>query len=488
MALIEFGEWKPDDTTIGTTALKKAYQVYPSNTSYFPLKKMTPSTNKMDAPALGSASFIDRNGATVTVAGDETSLYISRGLNWENISKPGGYNAVGQVGRFAMWGDYILATNYNNPVQAWKISSSENFADMSETAPRCKDIAIVNEFLVMVNTVDTLDGERPNRIWWSPIGNPFGEWVSSSSTLCDYQDIQIGSYCVGVAGGSYGTVMMRDAIIRMTFIGSPLAFSIETAEIDRGAVGTEAFTTDGKDIYYVAQDGFYLFNGNSSVSLSAGKIDKWFFDNVEQTSGNLIIAAFDVVKKIVYFGYPEKGQYAKPTKMLIYSAIGNRWSEADCDVSHFSQYLSKGYSLEELDYLSETLEGLPFSMDSNYYKGGIPSVSGLSSDGILYLESTENLPGTIITGDLLLSGNSSTMAYTSRIRPIVEGGQNHTMIVSAKQSLFEDDVFGRTCLLTRLGDFTERKSGRYHCFQFDFNGEWHNAKGFDITFVTGEMQ
>ncbi len=488
MVYIPFGEWKPDETTIGADSLKQAYQIYANGSTYLPLRKMIPASEAMEGTALGSASFIDRNGNIVTVAGDETSLYISRGTQWENISREQGYNGVGQVWRFAMWGDYILATNFNDPIQAWKIGSAEKFADMSESAPRCKDMAIVSEFLVLVNTVDTLDGERPNRIWWSPIGNPFGEWVSSSATLCDYQDIQVGSYCVGVVGGAYGVVMMRDAIIRMTFVGSPIAFTIETMETDRGAVGLEAFCADGSDIYFAAQDGFYRFNGSSSVSLSAGRLDRWFFDNVEQTSGNLIISSFDIVKKVAMFGYPEKGEYYKPTKMLLYGAIGNRWSEADCDFAHFSQFLSKGYTLEELDYISETVEELPFPMDSNYYKGGIPSVAGLTTDGIMYMESDEVLPGTIATGEIVISGRNTDIVYTQRVLPIVEGGENHTMSISSKQILSEDTEYGRDCALTRLGDFSERKSGRYHSFRFNFGGNWSGAKGFEVIFTTGDSQ
>ncbi len=488
MVYIPFGEWKPDETTVGADSLKKAYQVYANGVSYSPLKKLVPSTAPMSTKSSGSASFIDRNGVIVTIAGDETNLYVNRGSSWENISKQGGYNGTGQVWRFAMWGDYILATNFNDPIQAWQIGSETTFDDMSPTAPRCKDMAIVNEFLVLVNTVDSIDSERPNRIWWSPIANPFGDWVPSSATLCDYQDIQVGSYCVGIVGGSYGTVMMRDAIIRMNFIGSPLAFSIETVQTDRGTVGIEAFASDGANIYFVAQDGFYLWNGSSSMSLSAGRIDNWFFNNVEQASGNLIISAFDVVKKVVYFGYPEKGEYENPNKMLIFSAISNRWSEADCNVSHFSQFLSKGYTLEELDDITTNIEDLPFPMDSNFYKGGIPSVAGLGKDGVLYLESNENLSGTIITGDIGLCGNDSQMAYTQRIRPIVEGGSDHIMTLSAKPSLSTLDIYGRDCALSRLGDFTERKSGRYHSFTFQFNGSWSSAKGFDVTFVKGETQ
>ncbi len=487
MVYFPFGEWKPDESSFGVDTLKKAYQVFSNGQGYAPLQGMVASSEPMEKTALGLASFVNRNGVVITIAGDENSLYISRGSGWENISKVGGYNAVGQVWRFVLWGDYILATNFNDPIQAWQIDSDENFQNMSETAPRCKDMAIVNEFLVLVNTVDELDSERPNRIWWSPIANPFGEWVPSAATLCDYQDIQIGSFCVGIVGGAYAIVMMRNAMIRMTFIGSPIAFMIETVEANRGTVGIEAFTTDGDNIYYVAQDGFFLWNGVKSISLSAGKIDRWFFDNVEQTSDSLIITAFDGVKKIVMFGYPQKGEYEKPNKLLVYSVLGARWSEAECKVIHFSQFLSQGYTLDDLDYMADSLEELPFALDSNYYKGGIPSISGLGSDGVLYTQNNQAVNGQIITGDITLSGNNNDIAMTQRVRLIIEGSSKHQMAIATEKLLLsENNKFGRLCKLTNLGDFSERKSGRYHCFCFELRGNWKATKGFDVTYTIGE--
>lgn len=480
---IPLGEWKPDVSNVGADTLTRAYQLYADGDRYNSLKEWIAATEPLPHNPLGSASFVDRDGNITTIAGDNKNLYVSRGYSWEKISKvDDGYNSDGQIWRFVMWGNYIFATNYNDPIQAWEIGSNNKCFDMAENAPRCKDFAIVNEFLVLVNCVDRYDGETPDRVWWSPIGNPFGDWTPNTTTMCDYQPLAVGNYCVGIVGGSHGIILMRSALLRMTFSGASTVFNIDVVEKDKGCVGIEAFCNDGDDIYFVSQEGFYFWNGSQAINISNNKIEKWFFDNSELRAANIIISVFDKVRKIVMFGYPGRGQYEKTDKMLIYGLLAQKWTEAECPFTHFTQFLSKGYTLEELDQISTSIDNLPFSLDSNYYKGGVPYVGGFGEDGIFYFEGENNLKGTITTGNIALISNEQR-SYTQRIRPIINKGEKHTLSICGKQSIFEEDNFGRICSLTSIGDFTERKSGRYHKFKFEFGGQWSNAQGFEVSFV-----
>jgi hypothetical protein len=116
---------------------------------------------------------------------------------------------------YTQFGRVIIAANGTNVLQGWTLNSSDNFADLSASAPAAAFVTVVRDFVVAARTA-----ANANRVLWSDI-NDETDWVSGTTSQSDYQDIPDGGDIQGVRGGEFGLVFLERAIVRMSYIGAP---------------------------------------------------------------------------------------------------------------------------------------------------------------------------------------------------------------------------------------------------------------------------
>ncbi len=73
--------------------------------------------------------------------------------------------------------------------------------------------------------------ERPSDVRRLSIDIPPG-----AASQSDYQDIQDGGDITGISGGEFGIVFLEKAIVRMSYIGSPLFFQFDTISRNIGCI------------------------------------------------------------------------------------------------------------------------------------------------------------------------------------------------------------------------------------------------------------
>ena len=480
----DIGEWKPDLQKFGVGNIADLNNVYPTATGYSPMHEFVPVTDPIiedDEPAViaGSATFTDSSGVNHTFAGTSDHLYKLDGTEWDDVTPTGGLTGeIDARWRFAKYGDLVLATNYVDPVQCFNLKTDSVFSVMSATAPKARSIAVVNEFVVLIDTNDTLDGERPNRVWWGPIADPQGTWAVDQTTMCDYQDMGQGAYCTAIVGGSSGTIFMRDAIIKMSFVGSPLVFQFDVIDTVHGCIGVDAAASFGDMIPFVSADGLFIMNNNSLQQIGLEKVDKYVLDRIPAEALTQSRVVIDPRLKCVWFGIPN--QEGTLTEGLVYHYPTAKWGKVDISgVQTLHDLTTKGYTLEELDQIDLEIDKLPFSLDSVAYKGSTPIVGGFDYNGRLVYSYGPFSDGFIETADIPLQDHQKR-TFAGRIRLGMDGDGCPSMKVSAKQSLFDELSYGPIIEKTRVGDFAFRRAGRFHRFYFNLAGEWYNFTGFDV--------
>lgn len=488
MTWVTAGEWKPDEAMFGVGTISSLLNIYPNTNGYNPIPEFLPISTPIiedgePAVVTGSKSFVLSDGHFITVAGTDKNLYLLEQAEWTNISKTGGYNGQGQPWQFAMYGDLVMATNYYDSVQCINIKSGEKqCSDLSETAPRATCIAVVNEFVVLGNTVDTYDNARPGRVWWGPIGNPKGEWTPNQTTMCDYQDQGQGAYVVNIVGGEDCKIFMRDAIIRMTFVGSPQVFQFDVIEPNRGCTGINALTSIGEIIFFLASDGFFMMSGASLQQIGLNKVDNYV---LKRFAGGLVSAAkcvADPRNKCVWWAIPKEDLTARGillNEILIFHYPSGKWGRAENNMTLLHEFYTKDYSLDELDQINEILEDLPFPLDSVMYKGGSPVIGGFDKNGTLCYCYGKPMPAEFITGDIPLVDHQKR-GWLNRLRMGVDGDNKHKIAVASKQVLSDAVSYVQTSEPTRIGDYAFRVPGRYHRIKFTLGGDWNNFTGFDV--------
>ncbi|HEX6979408.1 MAG TPA: hypothetical protein VF342_08920 [Alphaproteobacteria bacterium] len=434
MAVVPFGEWLPDMPAHGNPGLVVCRNVISRTPdSYGPFAALAAYSGALGARCQGAFAARDADGNVTLFAGDAARLYrlTSASTAWSDVSRTGGYAvpADDRIG-FVQYGSRLIAAmGLSDPLQSFVLGASGSFADLAPTAPRARHIAVVRDFVVVANTYDAVDGNQPQRVWWSAIDDPTG-WpapgTSAAATVqSDYQDLAgDGGWNQGIVGAlntADGVAFQERGIWRMTYVGAPLIFQFDRVEGARGTPAPGSIVQLGGTVAYLGEDGFYLFDGSRSIPIGANKIDKTFFADLDQTYFARISAAVDPINKIFYWAYPGAGNVSgHPNRLLAYNWSTARWSLIALDMALIFRAGSFGYNLDGADALGLTVDDAPFGPDSRFWTGGRALLAAFDVEHRLNFFTGPNLGATFETGDLDLG--AGRRVFVSGLRPIVDGG------------------------------------------------------------------
>ena len=414
-----FGEWLPDYPALACPGATVADGVIPSSDGHYsPLGALSTEVSAQiggnaSSRVMGACAVRDADGNVSTFAGRDDALYKRSGTSWSDVKIAGGYNtAVDGYWKFAQFGQRVIATNFDDPVQSYVLGTSSAFANLAAAAPQARHIAVVKDFVMVGNTYDGADGNQPNRVWWcaqnDPTSWPTPGGATAAAAQSDNQNLPNGGWVnaiTGAVGGADGAVFMDSSIYRITYAGPPVIFAFQEVERTRGCIAPNGVVNVGAYAFYPAEDGFYVFDGASSQPIGAGKVDKHFFARVDDGNRHLIYGAADIINKVVFWSYPESGSdYAN--RLIMYNWQTGRWAEASDDYGAASPDshvlfgdLTPGYTLEALDSVGN-LDALPFSLDSRIWTGGAGALSVISNTNRLQRFSAMPVQATVETPEI----------------------------------------------------------------------------------------
>ena len=462
---IMFGEWLPDQPSV-VDSLKIAKNVIPLSVGYSGFPEAENYSNNASEPLF--RTFAAKFGSTTQLfAGGASKLFKFNpaSLNLDDVSKVGGYAATDW--NFVQFGNSVLAANNSSKIQYWTVGSlATTFADASATAPVAKYLTIVRDFVVAAN----LDGgTNANKVQWSDI-NDFTDWTAGGASQSDFQIMADGGNIIGLTGGEFGLVLLEQAIVRMTYIGSPFFFQFDVLTRNFGCMEGGSIVQYGNVTYFLADNGFYSCDGSTIKSIGNEKVDKYFFDNMNISQIETISAAVDPVKKLVVWNYPNT---SNGRSLLIYNYQVNKWSQAETTSSTIASVATSGYTLEDLDVFG-SLDGLTTSLDDRLWAGGKFLLAGTFGNKITTFTGP-NLTAQLQTGDIEQGYNSVVMLA----RPQIDNG-SCSVAVASRRELDDTITFGNQVPTTSEGRVSLRSYGRYHRFNVVPSGNWTNAIGLDV--------
>ena len=244
--------------------------------------------------------------------------------------------------QFLQFGNYALATNGSNKVQYYDINASSYFGDLATTAPVAKYITVVRDFVVCANIGA---GTYPSRVQWSDINDPT-DWTPGAASQSDFQELPDGGDITGITGGEFGIVFLEKAIVRMSYIGSPLFFQFDTISRNVGCVEGGSIAQYGGVTYFLSDDGFYSCNGQQITGIGSEKVDRYFYANANIGNIDSISAAVDPERNLVIWNYTN---VSGSRSLLIYNFQTQKWCEADTDVYYLSTLATTGTTLDGID-------------------------------------------------------------------------------------------------------------------------------------------
>lgn len=383
--LFKIGEWLPDQLDTFNIGSNNVNNVLCQGENYKPFKAFSESGSAVSSTGriYNAYSFVDKAGTVHNFAATKSNLWKQNGSTWNNVSRTstGTPYATATDGfwRFTEFGQRIVATNLADNPQTFVVGSTvTKFVNLSTSAPKMKNITTLNNFLVGVH-IDN-GTVYPERVQWSALAGPT-DFVASATTLSGYQDLSgAGGANQGiVTTQNYGVIVRERSIWRMEFIGSPAIWQFTQAEVNRGTLCLNSIATDGTIVYYLDDNGFFAFDGNSSSPIGDKKIDKYFFARLDGKYTDRIKAAVDPVNKFIAWAYPTNGSLGRLTSIIMYFWAESRWTQADESLDTIATMYTSGVTLEQLSVLYPVLENVPFSFDSRVWSGGNRTLGGFST-------------------------------------------------------------------------------------------------------------
>lgn len=452
----------------------------PAANGYRSMPSFVEYSNAASNTILNIFAAKQNDGSVRLFAGDSGKLYLFNAVtsDLDDISKAGtpAYDlASAERWKFVQFGDDVIASGgIGEELQKFTLGTDSAFSDLSGTPPKGDFLAVVRDFVWVAN-VDTGSGRVPYKAYWSGFNDPTS-WTAGVDQS-DFQDIPDAGAITGMVGGEYCTILMERAIVRATYTGPPLIWQFDKVETARGCQVPGSVCNVGHTVFYLSDDGFYVFDGSKSQPIGAEKINSFFLNDFNVAFKDKMTSTVDPQEQIAVWSYVSNSAIDEtPDRLLIYNYALNRWSLANVKSDLVAPFFTAGYTLENLDNINSSLDALPASLDSPLYKGGQYLFGGALGTKISAFTG-DPMAATIVTGETgLATGNHNIV---TRVYPYHEGGSVEVSI--GLRGTHTDLVSYTAAGTTNAAGFVPfRAQDRYHRAKMYISGNWTFAQGMDI--------
>jgi hypothetical protein len=508
MKRIPYGQWLPDlPPVVNQEGLVTATNVVPINGGYGPIGSLSLVEN---ATALtnycrGALGGIDFGGNPYNVAGDQYALYSTDSGGASDKSRPGGYdNGIAGRWEFAAFGETIFATNFNDELQYIDAKhlplTAKKFANVSDLGvapgvPRARHLGVIDNFLVLGNIYDQVIGNHPEAVSWSAVNNPLS-WPTRGSDAAvavqsDHQPLEgPGGWIHAVVPGSeVGAIFQEHAVWRMDYVGGDVVFALRRVEPNRGLLIPGLAIPVSRWVFYLSEDGFYLFDYTQSKPIGKDRVNASFFTDYDASYPDRVFGIRDPDYTRLYVLYPGSGNTSgTPNRMLVYDWALDMFTRVDVDAECLTWALTSGahldspHTAEDPDLLGTGIPdtGSPGdeTFDVRVSPPGSLQLGAYDTQHRLSDFSGSNRAGTLETGDVEVTPGSRT--FVNEIRPIVDSADATVQVASTSR---KNEAF-EYCPISKQdsdGKCPVRVDGRYHRFRTNLPATFTNAVGMDVS-------
>lgn len=485
---IKLGEWLPDVPFNENPGLVEARNCIPVDDFYAQYQPLETGDDALGDRVIGAYAAVDAAGDTHIYVGIDSDLYLKAGSSYTDLSGTPFNTASNGYWRFAQFDEIVIATNFADTPQAIEAGAATTAAlATSGTAPKGRQVGVINRFAVIGDT-DYLGVLEPNRIQWSAIDD-CRSWPTPNTSAA--RTVQSGEQILPAAQGAvtaiangefYGLVFQKRGITRATYVGGDVVFQFQTIDFTRGCWFPQSMVQIGQLCYFIASDGIYVTDGQTVRPIGDGKVDRYFFADVDQTYAERVTAAIDYTNKCIYWLYPNfSATDGGPNRLIIYNYAKNRFARAEDTVTMIFSSVSEGYTLDQLDSLYASLDDIPVSLDSTIWQGGANTLMGFGTDNKLGTFSGTALVARFETGEYEM--NPFGYMFIRGVRPRVTG--NPTLVTIAIGSRDNQDNETRTfgsaqTRTTRTGVCDFRDNVRFGTIRMEVTGGFDRALGVDV--------
>lgn len=275
---------------------------------------------------LGAKTVYDDDTTPAIFYGDDDRLYRLVDRIAVDVSKAAGYGlSASNTWQGAQFGNNVVFVSGTENPQHYTLGSSVDFADLAGTPPaNATSVARINDFLMM---------GKAFTVHWCAF-NDVTDWVPAAATQAGNQELdQEQGEIMSIVGLDYAAIFQERAVRRAIYVGPPVIFDFGQDYVEKagGCISRNGAAPFNKLIFYVADSGFRIFDGQSSASIGHGKVDDYFVHRLNYAYRHKVAVGIDPQRKLVVFGYPA-GSNQFISELLIYAVEDRRWTRDEIDL------------------------------------------------------------------------------------------------------------------------------------------------------------
>ncbi len=403
-----FREFAPDRAGYDPTVMTYMENAIPLVNSYAPIRKLVTTSEPLPSEPRGYFVARRLDESFVTYAGTLTGLYrFNTASNaWDDVSGPDAPYSVpdNRTWSFAQFGSELIATQGGNVSQVIDINTGSNFERLGGSPPAANYNFKVGPFLVLLAMVGQEDG-----LVWSGRYN-IREWRNGVLSSGGQEFFEGGQITGGVGGQNGGVILQTDAIRQMIFTPtSPYTFNFVRQDLNRdeqagrGCIAPGSIVTVNNSAFFLDDNGFFRYTGGQITAIGDERVDRFIRRDAQDR--RLIQGTADASSKSIYWSYRsidviEKQNSFETDKVLGYNWANDRWFLAKEMLTWLDSALTPGVTLDGLDSTGYNLDTLPYSLDSDVWKGGRPLIVGFDQQFRLGYFQGDNMQALFETADI----------------------------------------------------------------------------------------
>lgn len=450
-------------------------------------------------PALGAACYgaftaTYMDGTKRVIAGTSDNLYFGENGLWTDASG-GTYNtADGDRWRFAQFGDDTIAVNGRYSPQVMPAGGS-TFANLAGLPPAAKVVAVVNNFVFLLNLYSSTVGNvlTPSMWWCSGIGNDTS-WTPDIASQCvnGYLDDTPGEIIGAKALGRNLIVYKERSVYLFEYAGPPTIWENRILSQEAGALSHEAIVDIGDAHVFMGNDDFYILDGSGAPRPLENPLKRYIFQ--ESLDRNLkagVMGRYDRTTGVVYWHYPstsiEDTTWPQSCdRWIAWHRQSNHWTTGYTTVQavvypELPEY--SGLTYGGFGSVFSTWGAATVAYNSYLIAGSADVIQGVfKDDEILYSYTGQPESGAYIElGDV---GDDKNFFFVRRARPrfsIYPSIAGSSVANYRSHNLGETPELGQTVYLDPTpGWLNLRDNARFHRFKMNFSAGDCEILGVDV--------
>lgn len=503
--------WRPDLSENLGGHLIKATNVFPSENGYRPVRSFEAVTDALEGTPLGGLSIRDAAGVARFYVATAENIFVNVGAAWVSVSPSTDFFSTPstEVFDFTRYGIGTIATNFNDPVhtlvegtdtqfrQLIDITDADNYLDgvvpgggdpddSDFFGPKARWAAEVNNHLVLGYTNDNQSGVSPERVAWSRLGDP-SKFVPNVDFLANFNDLRGGGAVQQViSSGEYGVVFQETSVSRMD-PGNPVqGFDITTVDQARGALMSGGVIAHGRRVGYIAEDGFYLFDGKGSEPIGIGSVDRTFLRQYNNANKRLVRGIVDKLNKAFVWALPLNSADGRVTRLFSWSWAFKRWSEIEVEVNFPVSAEVGGSAIDDSEFASTLVDDLTTtSVDSTEFAAQTLQLGAFDSSNRFAFPTGQALAVLLETSDTVAVAGKRSIVNSVRARFDGDKGGVSMQVGGSQTPGNQAAVFAPPVPVNLNGESPTRVNARYHRFR-TLAGFGHNVREFNGVEVPDE--